>query len=152
MNEAYPLTVYFDASCALCNSEMHLIKAHDAAQSLILTDCSADDFDDAPFRFEGITREDMMACLHVRDSRGKWIKGVSAFELLYRTVGKTVLADLWGSRLTRPIAERAYPWGARHRQLLSWTGAPLLFKLWGWYEARLAYRRSRRCHEGQCSI
>ena len=152
MNERYPMTVYFDASCGLCNSEMQAIKAHDAAQSLILMDCSSADFDDSPFQSESITREDMMACLHVRDGLGKWIKGVDAFELLYRTVGKTVVASLWGGRLTRPLAERVYPWVARHRQLLSWTGLAWLFKLWGRCEARRAHKRSRRCHEGQCSI
>ena len=78
----YPLTVYFDASCSLCNSEMQALKIHDTKQRLCLIDCSAADFDDAPFRSEGITREAMMACLHVQNSQGTWIKGVSAFELL----------------------------------------------------------------------
>jgi predicted DCC family thiol-disulfide oxidoreductase YuxK len=152
MNERYPLVVYFDASCVLCNSEMQVIKAHDVAQRLVMTDCSAVNFDDTPFRAEGVTRENMMTCLHVRDNRGEWTRGVSAFELLYRTVGKTSLANLWGSRMMRPFIELAYPWVARHRQLLSWSGLPLLFKLWGWYEARRAYQHSRRCHNGKCSI
>lgn len=152
MNEQYPLTVYFDASCGLCNSEMQAIRIHDSKQQLILVDCSSADFDGTPFRAEGVTREAMMACLHVRDSGGVWIKGVAAFELLYRTVGMTALAKLWGGRLTRPLMERAYPWVARHRQLLSWTGMPVLFKLLGKCEARRAHKRSRRCSEGRCTI
>src|ERR1017187_6454542 len=115
MNEQYPLTIYYDASCELCNSEMQAIKVHDTGQRLNLVDCSAPNFDDAPYRDDGVTREAMMECLHVHDSRGKWIKGVSAFELLYRTVGMSAIANLWGSSLTRPLAELAYPWIARHR-------------------------------------
>jgi predicted DCC family thiol-disulfide oxidoreductase YuxK len=152
MNEQYPLTVYFDASCGLCNSEMQAIKIHDADQQLILIDCSSVSFDDTSFRTEGITREAMMACLHVCDSRGVWIKGVPAFELLYRTVGMQALAKLWGSKLTRPLMERAYPWVARHRRLLSCTGMPILFMLLGKCEARRAHKRSRRCSEGRCAI
>lgn len=152
MNEQYPLTVFFDASCGLCKNEMQAIKIHDSGQRLSLVDCSANNFDDTPYRADGVTREAMMACLHVLNSHGKWIKGVSAFELIYRTVGMPVMANLWGGRFTRPLAERAYPWIARHRGLFSWTGIPMLFKLWGNCEARRAFKRSRRCSKGQCSI
>lgn len=152
MNEHYPLTVYFDASCGLCNSEMQAIKTHDVGQRLALVDCSAANFDDTTFRSEGITRADMMACLHVRDGRGTWIKGVAAFELLYRSVNMPTLARLWGGRFSRPVMERAYPWVARHRNLLTWTGMPLLFMLIGKCEARRAHKRSQRCSKGQCAI
>lgn len=152
MNEQYPLTVYFDASCGLCNSEMQAIKIHDDQKRLILDDCSESSFDDSPFRGQGITREAMMACLHVRDARGDWVKGVAAFELLYRSVGMTGFARLWGGRYTRPLMERVYPWVARHRRLLSWTGMSALFNLLGKCKAKRAYRQSRRCSEGQCSL
>jgi len=152
MNAKCPLTVYYDASCVLCNSEMQALKLHDAAQQINLVDCSAADFDDAPFRADGVTRNAMMECLHVRDSRGMWITGVSAFELLYRTMGMPGCANFWGGRYTRPLIERAYPWVARHRQLISWTGAPLLFKWLGKCGARRAHKRSRKCSTGQCSI
>ena len=152
MGKRYPLTVYYDASCRLCDSEMQTIKIHDAAQRLILVDCSSSDFDDTHFRSGGITRKDMMSCLHVRDSAGVWIKGVAAFEAIYRTVEMPVLANLWGSRFTRPLMEFIYPWVARHRQLLSWTGMPVLFTLVGKYEARRAHKRSQRCNDGQCTL
>lgn len=152
MKDYYPLTVYFDASCALCSSEMQAIKSRDSAQQLVLIDCSAVTFDDAPFRNDGITRDAMMDCLHVRDNRGRWIKGVASFELLYRTVGLTSMAEFWAGRFTRPVMERLYPWIARHRQLISRTGLPMLFKLWGMCEARRSYRRSKQCTEGRCSI
>lgn len=152
MDEQYPLTVYYDASCRLCNSEMQNIKIHDSGEHLILVDCSGSGFDDTPYRPDGVTRKAMMECLHVRTSDGEWIKGVAAFELLYRTTGMLTIARLWGGRFTRPLAERIYPWVARHRRLVSWTGLPILFTLWGKCQARRAYRRSRQCHDGECSL
>ena len=152
MNEQYPLTVFFDASCSLCRNEIETIKIHDAKQLLQLVDCSDARFDDSPYRIEGITREDMMNLMHVRSNRGEWIIGVSAFELLYRTVGMPALANFWGGRYTRPLTERVYPWIARHRQIISCTGLPMLFKLWGTCKARRALNRSQQCSKGQCSI
>jgi predicted DCC family thiol-disulfide oxidoreductase YuxK len=94
MSTTYPLTVYFDASCALCNSEMQNIKQHDTENRLTLTDCSAPDFDDRAFHPEGITRDAMMNCLHAQDPDGNWLKGVAAFEVIYRTVGMASIATL----------------------------------------------------------
>lgn len=148
----YPLTVFFDESCSLCNSEIQNIKIRDTGQRLHLVDCSYISFDDSPYRAEGITREAMMNLLHVRSSNGEWIIGVSAFELLYRTVGMPFLANFWGGRYTRPLTERVYPWIARHRQIISCTGLPIFFKLWGKCEARRALKRSQQCSKGQCSI
>ena len=152
MNAQYPLTVYYDASCSLCSAEIDNIRIHDKAQHIQTVDCSAADFDDSPFHADGITREAMMECLHVRDNQGVWIKGVSSFELLYRTVGMTSSANLWGSKYTRPLTEKIYPWVARHRMAISWTGLPLIFKLWGKCAARQAHKRSRSCNNGQCSV
>jgi predicted DCC family thiol-disulfide oxidoreductase YuxK len=152
MKTAYPLTVYFDASCKLCDSEMHNIKLHDIEERLTLVDCSAPEFDDTPFVSEGITRDVMMSCLHARNDHGEWIKGVAAFELIYRMVGMASIARLWGSPLTRPLAERAYPWVVRYRHLLSKIGLHQIFNLWSRHAARQADKRSRQCSQGHCSI
>ena len=152
MGQQFPLTVYFDASCRLCNSEIQTIKLHDVENNLILVDCSAEEFEGSLFKTEGVTRKEMMDQLHVRDSQGAWFKGVASFELLYRTVGLSTIANFWGGRYTRPLAELLYPWIARHRQVLSRTGLHLVYEAWGKCEARRAYKRSRKCHKGQCSI
>ena len=146
-----PLTVFYDASCGICNSEIWNIKTHDAEQRLILVDCSSDEFDDAPYQAFGITRDAMMECLHVRNSRGAWIKGVAAFELIYRAAGMKAFAMFWGGRYTRPVMEHIYPWVARHRRMLSWTGISIIFKLGGKFAAWRANRRSRHCRDGVCS-
>ncbi len=152
MHYTTPLTIYFDASCALCNSEMQNIKSHDTNNRLVLIDCSAVDFDDGPFQTQGITRDVMMNCLHAQDANGQWVKGVAAFEVIYRMVGMHSIASLWGHRLTRPLAERAYPWVVRHRYVLSALGIHKLFNLWNHHAARQAERRSRACEAGHCTI
>ena len=152
METRFPLTIYFDASCALCNSEMQNIKLRDSDNALNLIDCSSPDFDDSPFQAEGITREAMMNCLHAQDAHGTWLKGVAAFEVIYRTVGMDSIAKFWGHPLTRPLAERAYPWVVRHRHFLSALGLHKLFGLWSRQAARLSNRRSQACKDGRCSI
>lgn len=152
MLEQYPLTVFFDASCGLCHNEMQNIKIHDSQQHLNLIDCSAANFDDTPYRGEGVTRAAMMECLHVRNNLGEWIKGIAAFELLYRTAGMPAMAKFWGSRFTRPLMENIYPWIARNRQAITKTGLPFLFEVWSKHSAQQAYKRSRQCREGRCSI
>ena len=147
MSTSYPLTIYFDASCRLCNSEMQNIKVHDVDKQLILIDCSAPEFDDTPFSKEGINRTLMMNRLHAQDANGNWRVGVEAFEVIYRTVGMASIAKLWGGPLTKPLAVRLYPWVVKHRYTLSKIGLPELFGLWSKYAARKADKRSRLCNE-----
>lgn len=152
MHPALPLTIYFDASCALCNSEMQNIKLRDTDNALILIDCSAPDFDDSSFRADGIARADMMNCLHARDTNGTWLKGVAAFEVIYRTVRMAAIARMWGHPLIRPLAERAYPWVVRHRHFLSALGLHKAFGLWSRRAARTSNRRSSNCRDGHCRM
>jgi predicted DCC family thiol-disulfide oxidoreductase YuxK len=149
MRSDLPLTVYFDGSCRMCRSELQNIKAHDGKGHLRLVDCSAADFDDAPFRAEGVTRHDMMTRLHVCDNQGAWIKGAPAMELLYRTAGMQRMANLWGGNA---LLAGFYPWIARHRQALSLTGIPLVFALWARYASWRASRRATTCRAGRCSL
>ena len=44
MDTVYPLTLYYDSSCPLCNQEMTRLKQHDQADNLKLVDCSAADY------------------------------------------------------------------------------------------------------------
>lgn len=151
MNTAFPLTVFFDASCALCSSEMQNIKLNDSDDQLVLVDCSASDFDDAAYREDGVTRDAMMRCLHAQDAQGRWLKGVAAFEVIYRAVGMTTIAKLWAHPLLRPLAERAYPLVVRHRYMISALGLHKLFNLWSRRVARNANLRTQACREGRCT-
>jgi predicted DCC family thiol-disulfide oxidoreductase YuxK len=125
---AFPLTVYYDASCPLCRSEMETLKARDAGNVLRLVDCSASAFNEAPCAAEGVTRPMMMARIHARDAGGRWLRGVDVFAVVYRAAGFTALARIYESRLLRPLFDRLYPWIADHRYLLTRCGLPRLFR------------------------
>lgn len=149
MRSVHPLTVYFDASCPICHSEILNIKAHDACGHLQLVDCSAPGFDDAPFRDDDISVADMMTRLHVRDQAGAWTTGTAAMELIYRAAGMQRMARLWQSHA---MLGRMYPWIARHRQALSLTGIPLLFALWRKWQVWRLYRKTRACKNDSCTL
>jgi len=126
----YPLTVFYDASCPMCASEMQALRARDTRGHLAPVDCSAPQFDDEEgLLAEGITREKLMTLIHARDARGRWLVGVDCFEAAYRAVGLEGAARLWGDRRLRPVLQRVYPWIARHRQTLSRLGMNALVRL-----------------------
>jgi predicted DCC family thiol-disulfide oxidoreductase YuxK len=118
----YPLTVFYDASCPICASEMHSLRQRDAHRRLELVDCSAAAFSDEGLRAEGITREKLMMLIHARDAYGRWLVGPDCFAAVYAAVGLEAAARVWGSARLRPLLSRLYPWIAGHRQLLSRVG------------------------------
>jgi predicted DCC family thiol-disulfide oxidoreductase YuxK len=115
----YPLTIFYDASCALCAGEMRALKARDTAARLELVDCSAADFDDTVLAGTLIRREELMTLIHARDAHGRWLVGVEVLAAAHGAVGRRAVADFWGNRTLRPLLERLYSWIARHRQLLA---------------------------------
>jgi predicted DCC family thiol-disulfide oxidoreductase YuxK len=117
-----PLTVYYDESCPMCATEMHVIQGLDWRGRLKLVDCSAPGFDDSAAAKEGVTREAMMTRLHARDPEGRWLKGLDAFEAVYASAGLSGAARFWGNRRLRPLLDSIYPVMARYRQPLSKLG------------------------------
>jgi predicted DCC family thiol-disulfide oxidoreductase YuxK len=118
----YPLTVFYDASCPLCATEMRALRELDGAGRLELVDCSAPEFSDDGLRAAGITRSSLRGRMHARDARGRWLAGMDAFEAIYRAAGLEAVARLWADPHWRPLFDRVYPWIARNRQLLSRLG------------------------------
>jgi predicted DCC family thiol-disulfide oxidoreductase YuxK len=140
---AYPLTIYYDASCPLCANEMHALHARAPAGSLELVDCSADGFDARAFAACGIDRAAMMERIHARDATGRWLVGVEVFEAAYAAAGFTRLARWWGHPRLRPLWDRLYPWVARNRQVLSRLG---LARVYAWIAGSPC--RGDRCQNG----
>lgn len=125
----WPLTIYYDASCPLCRAEMEAMKARDAADVLRLVDCSAAAFDARAIEAPGVTRDAMLARIHAQDAAGRWLVGVPVFAAVYRAAGMHTLGRLFESPWLRPLFDRAYPWIADNRYLLSRFGLSRLFQL-----------------------
>ena len=152
MTAAWPLQIYYDASCPLCREEMHALKAHDVQDRLALTDASAPGFTDPALAAAGIDQDALMRLIHARDATGTWFIGVAVFEQAYGAVGLDGAAALWGHPRLRPLWDRLYPWVARFRQPLSWLR---LNKAYGWLLRRAAaraQRRARTCAQGRCDL
>lgn len=124
MQITYPLTIYYDASCPMCATEMHTLKETDFNNKLILVDCSAANFNE-PASCPA-TREAMMERIHAQDACGKWLKGVDVFAVAYEVTGFTKLSKIWGSKTLKPLLSRAYPWVADNRHWLSKTPLPIV--------------------------
>jgi predicted DCC family thiol-disulfide oxidoreductase YuxK len=149
--EAIPaLTIYYDASCPLCATEMGALQRYAGATRLRLLDCSSAGFDDGDLAAAGVSRVDLMRCIHARDSEGRWLRGVEVFERAYRIAGLETVARVWGNHWLRPLWDFGYPWVARHRMLLSRLHLNAAF---GWLiavAARRAQRNAQACQVGGC--
>lgn len=147
------LTVYYDGACGLCSAEMREIHALDQAGDIAMVDCSPADFDDEVVRAAGLSRDDLLGALHVRDVLGDWHRGVDAIALLYATVGAPWLARAWAHPWTRPVTQRLYPWVVAHRHQLSRLGlnlvAPRVLRL---FAQRHQQRHVPHCVHGSCRL
>jgi len=124
----YPLTVFYDASCPMCASEMLALKERDRESRLVLVDCSAAEFDAEVLAGTGITRSDLMTRMHARDAHGRWLAALDAIEAAYRAAGLERAARFWGARGLRPLLNPLYRCVARRRQALSRLGSGALVR------------------------
>ncbi len=122
----YPLTLFFDSSCPMCNAEMTSLRRRDVLGRLRFVDASPADFAVPP----GFTRAAMMAAIHGVTADGRWVVGVETLRLAYAAVGLGWLAAPTAWPWLREPAERAYRWFARHRQAMPRWIAPALMSLY----------------------
>ena len=129
-----PLTVYYDASCPVCASEIGALAHVSGGGSLRLVDCSHKEFDDTLFSADGISRDCLMSRLHARDADGRWLVAMDAYEAMYGAAGFAGIARVLGSSRLRPLLDWIYIRVAKHRQTISRLG---LHRLIRWLVARL---------------
>ena len=108
----YPLTIYYESACSLCRSEMTNLILRNTAGRLRFVDISNPDFCTPP---PGTTQRGLLNLMHAQRADGTVIKGVDVFRLAYRAVGLDWVAAGLEWPLLRTIADRIYPWVARHR-------------------------------------
>lgn len=105
-------TVYYDGDCPLCSNEMAFLMRANREGLLRFVNIAAPGFD-APAL--GVTREALMALLHVQDAAGRWLIGVPAVQAVYAATGHRRLAAALDQPLIAALARPAYAWLARHR-------------------------------------
>lgn len=127
INITYPLTIYYDASCPMCKSEMDMIKEGDKDKKLILVDCSNTNFSTAESC--PVTKEAMMERIHAIDANGIWINSVDVFAAAYSATGHEKISKFWSNKTLQPLLSKAYPMIASQRGWLSKTPFPYMFNL-----------------------
>jgi predicted DCC family thiol-disulfide oxidoreductase YuxK len=141
----YPLTLYYESACPLCNAEMSNLMLRNTEGHLRFADVSAPDFADLP---AGTTMPDLLELIHARRADGRVIKGVEVFRLAYEAVGLGWVSTAMRWPLLRPLAERAYPVLARNRHRIPRGLVRLIFE----GAVRRAAQRSAaaRCDSASC--
>jgi predicted DCC family thiol-disulfide oxidoreductase YuxK len=148
MNAIYPLTLYYESACALCNGEMTNLRLRNTEGLLRFVDVSDPAFDTPP---PGTRKEDLLASMHGLKADGSVIRGVEVFRLAYAAVGLPGVTRALELPVVGPLAERLYPWIARHRHRVPRWVTHLLFET----AIRRAAERAavRRCvPDGSCRL
>lgn len=144
----YPLTIYYDASCPLCNAEMNNLMLRNHAQQLQFVDASAAGFASP---LPGIAQADLMNLIHARRADGNVVKGVEVFRLAYGAVGLGWVTAPTAWPLLKQLADHAYPWVVRHRYRFPRWLVHALFEGPTRRAAERAAQRAR-CNGNQCHL
>jgi predicted DCC family thiol-disulfide oxidoreductase YuxK len=113
---SYPLTIFFDGACPICNREIALMKRLDRRRQLEFCDFSAKEYDGAS---SGFAAADLATVIHARWVDGSVITGVEVFRAMWEAVGLGVLSRLSRLSLVEPLVLKAYAWFARNRMRLT---------------------------------
>jgi len=113
---SYPLTVFFDGACPICDREIALMRRLDRRGRLKFSDFSQPDF--APTSIN-ISPAELGRIIHARWGDGTVITGVDVFRAMWEAVGLGFLARLSRLSLVEPLVVKAYAWFARNRLRLT---------------------------------
>lgn len=144
----WPLTIYYDASCPLCEAEMQNLRLRDGHGRLQLVDASAAGFVSP---LPGVPVSALMQQIHARRADGQVLRGVDVFVLAYQAADLPTVVRALRWPWLRPVLDALYPVLARHRQRLPRWLPRLVFE----GAARRAALRASRQHcrtQGQCRI
>jgi predicted DCC family thiol-disulfide oxidoreductase YuxK len=148
MSTIYPLTLLYDAHCAVCSLEMDHLRSLNAKGRLQFIDISAPGFDPAPY---GVPLSAMDAEIHARRADGEVIKGVQVLRLAYEAVGLGWVLRPTAWAPLRGLSDVGYRLFARHRRPISRVAAPLINAIRNHRANRMA-ERMRNCAGGACDL
>lgn len=116
---SFPLDIFYDGSCYVCDTEMGRYRKHAGDDRLRFIDISAENFDASE---HGRDRDQLMKALHVRDGAGRFHTGVDAFTLLWRALPSPSVFRLLAAVVSAPgirqVAQAGYALFATSRHLL----------------------------------
>jgi predicted DCC family thiol-disulfide oxidoreductase YuxK len=113
---SYPLTVFFDGACPICDREIALMRRLNRRRRLVFCDFARPDYDTASIN---ISPAELGRVIHARWADGNMITGVEVFRAMWDAVGLGVLARLSRLSLVEPLVLNAYAWFARNRLWLT---------------------------------
>lgn len=112
----YPLIVFFDGACPICDREIALMRRLNRRERLVFCDFSRPDYDPTTI---DISPAELGRIIHARWGDGTVITGVDVFRAMWEAVGLGFLARLSRLSLVEPLVVRAYAWFARNRLRLT---------------------------------
>lgn len=145
MTTNYPLTLLYDAGCAVCSLEMDHLRERCHDGKLRFVDITAPGFDATPY---GVTLAAMDAEIHAVLPDGSLIRGVPVLRLAYEAVGLGWVTRPTGWAALQPAFDAGYRVFARHRRTISALAAPLIGAVRA-QRARQTVRRMTECTSGQ---
>lgn len=113
---SYPLTVFFDGACPICDREIALMRRLDRQRRLIFCDFSQREYDPASIN---VSPAELGRVIHGRWGNGNVIIGVDVFRAMWEAVGLGFLARLSRLSFVEPLILKAYAWFARNRLRLT---------------------------------
>jgi len=113
---SYPLTVFYDGACPLCDREIALMKYLDKRGRLKFSDFSRPDF---ALTSINISPAELGRIIHAHWDDGPVITGVDVFRAMWEAVGLGFLARLSRLSFVEPLLVKAYTWFARNRLRLT---------------------------------
>jgi predicted DCC family thiol-disulfide oxidoreductase YuxK len=143
----FPLTLFYDAGCAVCALEMDHLRARCTEGSLNFIDISAAGFDPAR---HGLTMAALDAEIHGVQPDGTVIRGVPVLRLAYEVAGMGWVLRPTGWPVLRPVFDLGYRLFARHRRAISGVASPLIRAI-RTRRARRALARMQGCSSGTCA-
>ncbi|MFN4121109.1 thiol-disulfide oxidoreductase DCC family protein [Acidovorax sp.] len=141
----YPVTLFYDSACPLCDTEMHNLMLRNQSGQLRFEDVQAPGFA-CP---DGVTREALLTRMHARTADGQWLSGVPAFEMAYAAVGLGWVMAPARIPLLRAAMDALYPVVARNRYR---APAWLVRMFFGKALRRAAQRAAARQCTDQCTL
>ncbi|HIV70508.1 MAG TPA: DUF393 domain-containing protein [Candidatus Aquabacterium excrementipullorum] len=144
----YPLTIYYDASCRLCDGEMRNLMLRNTAGQLVFVDASGPGFESP---IANTTQADLMSMIHAVQADGQVIRGVEVFRRAYGAVGMGWVTAPTAWPVLRQWADRAYPVLVRNRYRIPHWVVAALFEGPTRRAAERAAQRAQ-CRDGSCTI